>query len=459
MFDGFFSGSRWATNKTDKQKLETRIKDSVLNLIIDRDQSFLKTARANNTSVIVNNRDGGIQKFNYKEREYISFPSEMEKEFNGLDEWEAEEKMDSLLKLATTQISIDGYEENEINALLQTSEHKYKDITGLDSGFEIEKDATTDEITNNPFEYRASKSNEKNEDDVDEGEDGKSGSCDVSSKGMENEAGSSEVTALTEGDYDEREYTFQDTDLSIDSTLPSDVKNNEFFSDGSRYKISKHREQKLRQLANQIVKSFKGRVSKQKTMLPSKRLVSKALAVDLSEKIYSNKKGDNGKHLKINLIIDMSGSMSGEPVMNAIEMIYIFNEIASQGYLTGNVIWSESSSRCKANFPMPREFVKKMSSTGGGEGLGRNLEHFKDELKEADSNICMTDGQLTDDPILRNMYEKEKIDIIGVYVNKNAEDLTEYTGSLNRWFTRSLVRHTTEELCEKLIQFSLRKKK
>jgi len=71
----------------------------------------------------------------------------------------------------------------------------------------------------------------------------------------------------------------------------------------------------------------------------------------------------------------------------------------------------------------------------------------------------MTDGQLTGDPIFKSMYANEEIDIIGVYVNKNAKDLTEYTGSLERWFTRSLVRHTTEELCEKLIQFSLRKKK
>ena len=54
MLDGFFNGSRWKDNRTDKQKLEQRIKDSVLNLIIDRDQSFLKTARQNNTSIIVN---------------------------------------------------------------------------------------------------------------------------------------------------------------------------------------------------------------------------------------------------------------------------------------------------------------------------------------------------------------------------------------------------------------------
>lgn len=40
----------------------------------------------------------------------------------------------------------------------------------------------------------------------------------------------------------------------------------------------------------------------------------------------------------------------------------------------------------------------------------------------------------------------------------DAMDLTEYTGSLNRWLTRSLVRRNMEELTEKLIQLGLRKK-
>jgi len=439
MFDGFFSGSRYA-KRTDKQRLETRIKDSVLNLIIDRDQSFLKTSRQSNTSVIVNKRKGGIQEFTHNNRRFISFPDSMEKEFEDLSEWEAEEKMDNLLKLATTDTGCE-YEENQTDNILIDSEDRYKSITGLDSGFEIERDATTNEITNNPFEYRTNKP-KKND------------------KGMESSTDESESKIEAKGEENEREYSFEDTDQNIGSAVPKEAKENPFYGSGYDRKImSSHREEKLKLLASQIIKSFKGRVSKQRTMIPSKRLVSKALVRDDVEKIYSNKKGDNGKHLKINLIIDMSGSMDGTPVNNAVEMIYIFNEIAAKGYLEGNVIWSESGSRCKSTFPMPREFIKEMKKTGGAEGLGENLKHYKEDLKKADTNICMTDGQLCNDPILKNIYTKEKIDIIGVYVNKNAKDLTEYTGSLDRWFTRSLVRHTTEELCEKLIQFSLRKKK
>lgn len=464
MLDGFFGGSRWATNKTKKQSLERRISDSVVNMVIERDQSYLSTAREGKTSIIVNNRSGGIQQFSHDGRNYISFPSEMEDEFEGLDEYDAEDKMDSLIKLVTTRNDFE-YPEDRIGEKIFDTNALYKSKTGKETGFVIDVDEHG-KATNNPFEFRAVKSNEEkeNEEDAKEGEDGSSGSKELTSKGIQDNSSSSR-TANVEvgGDERNREYSFQDTDLNIGEAMPEECKDNKFF--GSRYdddestEVSFHRQEHLKKLAKQIIKSFKGRVSKQRTMIPSKRLVSKSLTVDITEKIYENKRGDNGKHLNINLIIDMSGSMEGTPVSNAVEMIYIFNEIASAGYLTGSVLWSASSERVISTFPMPREFVLEMRKTRGSEGLGRNLTYFKDNLKKADTNICMTDGQLADDPILKSMYDKEGIQIIGVYVNKDAEDLTEYTGSLDRWFTHSLVRHTTEELCEKLIQFSLRKKK
>ncbi len=436
--------------------MESRIKESVLNLVIDRDQSFLKTARRQKTSIVVNNRVGKIEEFNHGGRRYISFPSSMEAELQALDDAgeDSETRLDSYLKVATAGLEdmVEPYEELTMDKFFEDKKDLYKDITGLDAGFTKEEE--------NIFSYRASKADKtpeeekKDKEDAEEGEEGNTSSK-LSSKGMTQESVYEKVE-IAQGTEQAREYSWEDTDLSLDSPLTDELRSNKFHGE-SKIK-NNHRELKLRALANQIAKSFKGRISKLKTMSPSKRMDTKNLSADISEKIYINKKGNNGKHLHVNLIIDMSGSMSGTPVKNAVEMIYIFNELAALGYLTGSVMWSESSSRCKAPFPMPREMVKRMTSTGGAEGLGQNLQHFKKELKEADTNICMTDGSLCDDPILTELYKKEKIEIIGVYVNEDAKDLTEYTGSLKRWFTRSIVRHTVEELCEKLIQFSLRKK-
>ncbi len=460
ILSGFFTGSKWSEDRTDKQKMEQRIKDSVLNLVLDRDQVFLDEARGMNTSIIVNDRSGGIQEFEHNDRRYISFPAEMEKEFDGLNEDDAEIKLDELLKASLTKANFDGVEDQAgMDSVCNSKCTNYEDRTGTKLALEdtMMKDGT---FKDNPFEYRAAKKDDDDKKDAEEGESGSGNSgCQLTSKGMEeSSAGFADTNVMVEGTAKDREYTFEDVDLNVGAACPTEAKDNRFYSDD--YKdINKHREAQLKALANQIAKSFKGRISRNKTATPSKRFSIKALFNESNERIYINKKGEAGKFLNINLIIDMSGSMDGTPVNNAVEMIYIFNEIAQQGYLKGNVLWSESHTSCKASFPMPREMIRGMTRTGGGEGLGRNLEKNVKMLKEADTNICMTDGQLAEDPILKSIYAKEKVEMIGVYVNKNAKDLAEYTGSLNRWFTRSIVRNSTEELCEKLVQFSLRKKK
>lgn len=441
MLDGFWTGSKYDDTRTKKQKLEQRIRSSVLNMIIDRNQSFLKTARKHNTYMIVNNRDGLVEKFTHNDINYISIPTSLEDKFDCLNEYEAEMLCDEYVKaISTDTLEID----NEV------VNYEYNKYTG---------DNIAEQVMKEPL-FTKRTTEQPNEEETQDVEDGK-GRCSTRgiSESSEDDApqGNQEAQMLMTQENNDVEIDFQDTELNPDCKLPKDVGKTGFYS--TTYKVfNDKREPKLKALANQVVKSFNGRISKLKTVIPSKRLNSKAMTIDSIEKIYQNKKGNNGKHLKVNLIIDMSGSMDGAPVRNAIEMVYIFNEIALAGKVTGCVIWSEDSSRCKVNFPMPREFVRNMSNTGGSEGLGRNLEIYKDELKKSDINICMTDGQLCDDPIMKSLYEKEGIDIIGVYVNSKAKDLTKFTNSLDRWFSRSVVRRSTEELCEKLISYGLRKK-
>lgn len=453
MINSFIDFSKWKTNKTKKQLLEDRIRNSVLNLIIERDQSFLRTARARKTNIIVNNREGGLQEFEVDGDRYISFPDSLEDKLSEMLDIDAEVYMDNLLKLSTTSLDSNEFKTTQDNIELfeETKRNRYKLITGEEI-----------ELSDYVYEARASsgdadKDSKENKKDIKEGslEDCISKITERDMSDKDDSYGNSEVEITNT--RPKREYKFKDTELNPDSKFEINSENdNRFCTDYTA--MTEHRENELKSLSKKIVKSFNGRISKLNTSNPSKKIRCKVLSTDTTEKIYQNKRGENGKHLKVNLIIDMSGSMSGKPVQNAVEMIYIFNELALSKKLTGCVIWSESSNRAKSTFPMPRDFIKRMLSTGGGEGLGRNLKPYIKELREADENICMTDGQLSDDAILKSFCEKEKIRITGVYVNENAKDLTEYTGSLNRWFTRSLVRRNMEELTEKLIQLGLRKK-
>jgi hypothetical protein len=90
MLNGFWNGSKFDDKRTKKQKLEQRIRNSVLNMIIDRNQSFLRTARKQDTFIIVNNRDGFIQEYKVGERKYISIPTSLEDKFDGLNDFESE---------------------------------------------------------------------------------------------------------------------------------------------------------------------------------------------------------------------------------------------------------------------------------------------------------------------------------------------------------------------------------
>ena len=244
--DGFNTFSKWKSDKTDKQKMEDRIKDSVLNLVLDRDQVFLDEARAMNTSIIVNNRSGGIQEFNHEDRRYISFPAEMEKEFDGMTEIQAEEKLDDLLKASLTKANFDGIEDQAgMDSICNDKCRTYKDRTGTKLALEdtMQKDGT---FKDNPFEYRAAKSSEDNKKDADEGEDGSGNSgCQLTSKGMSSEDAKQQVKMEFVGDERDREYKFEDTDLNIDGALPKEAKDNEFYADAYQ-PFDKHREEKTK---------------------------------------------------------------------------------------------------------------------------------------------------------------------------------------------------------------------
>ena len=458
MLDGFYLGSKYK-ELTKKQKLETRIKDGVIDLIIDRNQTFLETARKRNTSIIVQNREGGIRRFRYNNRNFISIPTSIEDKISTLNEFEQEDFIRDMLKLSTINSMYEVKQEDIDTTYSQKLDEAYTNKSGIKNDLNSLRDETGN-IPEELFEmYSVTTKEEEKEldEEIEESEKEGNGTA-LTNKGMQDSSseGNQEVEFKMEGSKAEREYSFEDTNLNINGNIPRECKNNLYYSNTN--KISKAREVKLQALANRIVSSFKGRISKDKRAVPTARICSKTVCVDVSDKIYKTKKGNSGKHLNMNIVIDMSGSMDGEPVKNAVEILYIFNEIANAGYMNGSVLFSDTSGRCKIKLPMPRKMIGNMVRTGGGEGLGKNLEYFKKELKEVDTNICMTDGCLTEEPILKELYKKEKIEILGVYVNKDAKDLTEYTGSLNRWFTKSIVRHTVEELCEKIVQFGLRRK-
>jgi hypothetical protein len=210
----------------------------------------------------------------------------------------------------------------------------------------------------------------------------------------------------------------------------------------------------LNALSKKLLRAFKGNISKQKSITPKKHLNSKGLAMD-TDKIYITKKANNGKHIKFNLVVDMSGSMSGSPMRNAVSLLYLFNKLAQEGYVTGSIIYSTTKEHYKITMPVPDAEILSLNHTRSAEGLADTVAYYQDILKNTNL-ICITDGDIVDTPIDKEFWLRNKIVSTGVYVNSSVENVSEYTGKLDKWFTHSLIRQNLEDLIELLVRIGLK---
>lgn len=210
----------------------------------------------------------------------------------------------------------------------------------------------------------------------------------------------------------------------------------------------------LNSTVKKLLKAFKGHNSKQKRITPRKLISAKSMAMD-AEKIYIDKKAPVGKHINFNLLIDMSGSMSGDPMKNAVSLIYLFNKLAQQGYVTGSVLYSSDECHYVRQFPMSDPEVLSIHRTRGSEGLAETVDANVDTLRNVNC-ICITDGNIVDRPIDKMFWRKHKIVSTGVYINPQMENPLEYTGQLEKWFDHSLVRASLDDMIQLLIKLGLK---
>ena len=153
---------------------------------------------------------------------------------------------------------------------------------------------------------------------------------------------------------------------------------------------------KLEPKVKQLLKAFQGVGGQEKLVTPTKRMSSKDIASD-RDKCYIRKTGTKGKHIKMNLLIDMSGSMSGDPVKNAVRLVYLFNQLAKKEYVTMSVLYSTTSSNFKITLPISDAEVLSLSKVQSAEGLAKTIHAHADTIRGVNT-ICITDGDIVDEP-------------------------------------------------------------
>ena len=153
----------------------------------------------------------------------------------------------------------------------------------------------------------------------------------------------------------------------------------------------------LNKLKNKMLKAFKGNKGKSSSYSPSKRINIKKDIID-KDNIYIKTTMSEGKHVDMNIIIDMSGSMNGSPIIYANSILYLFNELSIEGHFNGDVIFTSDKKPYKVTLPISREKVFNLCGAhGSSEGFKDTVLQYKNELKNSNV-IAITDGHITDKP-------------------------------------------------------------
>jgi len=269
------------------------------------------------------------------------------------------------------------------------------------------------------------------------------------------------ATTDTSEKEDDIETILRDTlgSISTSYTNPSYSDDKMWF----RHKntLSKKEYLKVEQYAKQIGSKMKGRFGKDKVSSPSKKIHTKNF-IRRVPNIYVKKRDiSKGKKINLNIFIDASASMNGKPMKNAVSVALIFEMIANkEKTITGNIILSAGEGSMTIEFGKGKEsLLNKLQAFSGEEGIERTITNNMKIMQKADYNICISDANITDDPLNKKKYEARNVFIDGLYINKTTSSKTEKenTEHMEKYFSRGKVIDTLENAVEYISNVVLQK--
>jgi hypothetical protein len=443
----------------DAELIDTKqvLKDATRSLIFQADP-VLKKNLQQKTQILHSNKYP-TQVFRLKDRKYIRVNSSDIQSFDV----DASEKTEDLLKLL---LSIDNYssygdeEAPELSTVIEEGVEEYKSFTGEDLSetdlieFDEFRNHIGEEFPLTLKDFGTKPSNEEPTEQEKEEEHNIEEDTSISDE----TAPLAQATGMDGTKEEDRTVEMKDT-VSGSEEVEQALNDIDQYASKSEFSsnhklFNKEQLLELNQLSKKLLRAFKGSKSKQKTITPKKYINAKSLSLD-SDRVYITKKDGQGKHIKFNLVVDMSGSMSGSPLRNAISILYLFNKLAQQGYVTGHILYSETRSHHKITMPVPDAEILSLNVTGGAEGLARTTQHYQEDLKNTNL-ICITDGDIVDEPIDKQFWLRNKIVSTGVYVHPSVENVLDFTGKMDKWFNHSLVRQNLNDLIELLVRIGIK---
>lgn len=195
---------------------------------------------------------------------------------------------------------------------------------------------------------------------------------------------------------------------------------------------------------------------KLKSISPSKRLNMRAIITESSDNEYITHHGAEGKDIKINIVVDRSGSMNGRPTKESNILISALNNLAFEyEELDIEIMLSTTGSFYRYGLPVDdvnSEQLWAFDGTGDAEGLSRTIQQNWDRIKEGDVNLCYTDGSIYDEALDKAKMKSQEVEFVGMYVNSGftAEDVMKHHEKNKKYFTHTIIRKDMKALVNEL---------
>lgn len=201
-----------------------------------------------------------------------------------------------------------------------------------------------------------------------------------------------------------------------------------------------------KKLAAVLKKAMQGVNRSVASDVPSKKLNVKGMTRP-GAPMFRRKELQGQKRLNLFFVVDISGSMDGEPIKNGRLLAGALHVLAEQGLAEGKILLSGSSYRDMFDLKDrdAREKIEAIGAIGGGEGFTKNFIDHRKDMEGRDAVLVFTDANT--EKVDRDMLAKHKVYPIGLYcgTDKKAPD------NLRENFDRNVVRDSIDELTFALV--------
>ena len=206
-------------------------------------------------------------------------------------------------------------------------------------------------------------------------------------------------------------------------------------------------ERRVAVIVQHLRKLFQERVRVEYSETPAKRICARHCATERPP--YRHRTVTGAARRRFELVVDLSGSMSGLHIDEGRILVAALSALAREGKVDGHVILSVGDGQFhwqRFRLPMSLESIARIKAFGGAEGLEYALRENIDVLRGADFVCVYTDGCITDKPIQKGWLHQRGVHTTGLYVGNDA-----YLSELQKYFDRSLIREDIEALAAAML--------